>query len=210
MWAGNVPADATHDELWRFFNSPPTPGSSGAQSAGAQSPQSAPAGPVGSSTTGSTASTESVYGGVSSIFLIARSNCAFVNFSSELHLQAAIRNFNGLPLRPNDPRCPRLVCRVRGREDDLKAGVGGQRGAGIHTRWIKDQMQKQRQAEGGARVTGSPEPSPSEASVASSSVGEAAGAVAGLAISSDDDGAGGHARRWRKPAQHSSSSGSYA
>ena len=144
MWAGNVPSDATHDELWRFFNSPPSPGSgssvsAGAQSAGARSTQSAPAGPIGSSSivtatpesTGSLPATaaDSVHGGVSSIFLIARSNCAFVNFSSETHLLAAVQHFNGVPLRPGDPRCPRLVCRARGREDNLKAGVGGQRGA---------------------------------------------------------------------------------
>jgi hypothetical protein len=31
-----------------------------------------------------------------------------------------------------------LLCRVRRKDDDLKAGVGGQRGMGIHTRWVKD------------------------------------------------------------------------
>jgi hypothetical protein len=37
-----------------------------------------------------------------------------------------------------DPRCPKLVCRVRKKGDDLKAGVGGQRGVGMHTRWVKE------------------------------------------------------------------------
>jgi RNA recognition motif-containing protein len=85
---------------------------------------------------------DSLYDGVSSIFLISRSNCAFVNFDTEAHLNSAIKRFNGKPLRPNDTRCPRLVCRVRRKDDDLKAGVGGQRGMGIHTRWIKEKAPK--------------------------------------------------------------------
>ncbi|THU77220.1 hypothetical protein K435DRAFT_702873 [Dendrothele bispora CBS 962.96] len=117
MWSGNVPSDATHDELWRFFNQPP----SGAD--------------------------ENTTTGVMSIFLISRSSCAFVNFESEEYLQAAINRFNGVPLRPHDPRCPRLVCRVRKKDDDLKAGVGGQRGVGMHTKWVKDQKGKAKPVE---------------------------------------------------------------
>ncbi|KAK7441830.1 hypothetical protein VKT23_016491 [Stygiomarasmius scandens] len=112
MWSGNVPSDATHDELWRFFN---------------QSPPDADSNDPNATSTG-----------VMSIFLISRSSCAFVNFESEAHLQAAINRFNGVPLRPHDPRCPRLVCRVRKKDDDLKAGVGGQRGVGMHTKWVRD------------------------------------------------------------------------
>lgn len=95
MWAGNVPSDATQDELWRFFSQQMVPGRR----------------PPPESTSG--ANTDSIYGGVSSIFLISRSNCAFVNFESERHLEAATVRFNGQPLRPADPRCPRLVCRIR-------------------------------------------------------------------------------------------------
>ncbi|OJT15173.1 hypothetical protein TRAPUB_8277 [Trametes pubescens] len=199
MWTGNVPSDATHDELWRFFNSPPSPGSS----VGPMSTQSAPAGPVGSAATGSpsTASTDSLYGGVSSIFLIARSNCAFVNFQSEPHLQAAIKHFNGLPLRPSDPRCPRLVCRVRAREDDLKAGVGGQRGSGIHMRWVRDKKERSRSARRQSTSESDRITTPS------SSPTDAAPMLAGLSLSSDEEGV--HGRR-RKPEPHSSSSGSYA
>ncbi|KZT11880.1 uncharacterized protein LAESUDRAFT_618092, partial [Laetiporus sulphureus 93-53] len=120
MWVGNVPSDATHDELWRFLNQEPSPGST------------------------SSAAAEDAWAGVLSIFLISRSNCAFVNFQSEAKLLAAIQHFNGQPVRPNDPRCPRLVCRVRGRDDDLKAGVGGQRSAGLHVRWIRGQKRKAR------------------------------------------------------------------
>ncbi|KAI0821953.1 YT521-B-like domain-containing protein [Trametes gibbosa] len=202
MWTGNVPTDATHDELWRFFNSPPSPGSS----VGPTSTQSAPAGPVGSTATGSsTASTESLYGGVSSIFLITRSNCAFVNFQSEAHLQAAIKHFNGLPLRPNDVRCPRLVCRVRAREDDLKAGVGGQRGSGVHVRWVRDKREKEKEREAARRQSMSS--SSDRVTTSSSSPTDAANMIGGLSLSSDDEAGRGHRR---KPEPHSSSSGSYA
>ncbi|KIP10180.1 hypothetical protein PHLGIDRAFT_66093 [Phlebiopsis gigantea 11061_1 CR5-6] len=184
MWAGNVPSDATHDELWRFFNSPP-----------------APSPPAGSTQTrvGDAAPRGSIHGGVSSIHLISRSNCAFVNFETEGHLQAAIAHFNGQQLRASDPRCPRLVCRIRAREDDLRAGVGGQRGAGIHVRYVRDQKQKQARA----KAVSSQETSSSEASVSSLE-----DPMAALSLSSNKKGT--HARRFRKPAPHSSSSGSFA
>ncbi len=57
-----------------------------------------------------------------------------------------VRRFNGIPLRPSDPRCQKLVCRVRGEDDDLRAGVGGQRGMGMHIRWVKEQKERSRQA----------------------------------------------------------------
>lgn len=110
MWVGNVPLNATHDELWRFFNK--------------------------------VASSEDDTG-VLSIFLISRSNCAFVNYASEHHLMVAIARFNGKELRTTDSRCPKLVCRARKKEDDLTAGVGGQRGSGIHMNWVKEQKAKQ-------------------------------------------------------------------
>ncbi|KAI0295676.1 YT521-B-like domain-containing protein [Multifurca ochricompacta] len=83
-----------------------------------------------------------VYGGVSSIFLIARSNCAFLNFQSEDQRDAAIARFHGQSIRPDDLRCPRLVCRIRRRTDDLMAGVGAQRGNAMHVKWIKEQKSK--------------------------------------------------------------------
>ena len=119
MWVGNVPSDATPDELRAFFNRPLPP----------QSP----------SQTRESPNPPQVYGGVSSVFLIARSNCAFVNFESEAQLKAAVARFNAKPVRPDNPLCPRLVCRVRNRTDDLKAGVGAQRGNGMHVKWIMEQ-----------------------------------------------------------------------
>lgn len=106
MWVGNVPANVTHEEMWKFFNAPlDLPGQSSI--------------------------------GVTSIFLITRSSCAFVNLKSSEDLDLAIAYFNGKSLRPWDPRCPKLVCRVRKTDDDLRSGVGAQRGAGMHTRYVK-------------------------------------------------------------------------
>ena len=120
MWVGNVPSDVTSDELRAFFNQPlPPQSSSQPESEQPDLPQ--------------------VYGGVSSVFLIVRSNCAFVNFESEAQLEAAKARFHGKPVRPENLPGPRLVCRVRKRTDDLKAGVGAQRGRSMHAKWVKEQ-----------------------------------------------------------------------
>lgn len=74
---------------------------------------------------------------VVSIFVITQSNCAFVNFDSEEALHGCIAEFNGVKLRPNNPRCPNLLCRIRTKEDDERAGVGGQRQAHIHRDAVK-------------------------------------------------------------------------
>ena len=114
MWAGNVPSDTTYEELWKFFNGSPDSLEEGTEE----------------------------HAGVSSVFLIARSNCAFVNFDTEAHLNAAIARFSGQKIRPDDPKCQNLVCRVRKKTDDLRAGVGGQRGVGLHMKWIQERKQK--------------------------------------------------------------------
>lgn len=72
------------------------------------------------------------------LLFLHRSNCAFVNYTSEAHLQHAITIFNGVPLRPLDRRCKPLVCRLRMREDDAKSGVGAQRGAGLHKAYVAE------------------------------------------------------------------------
>ncbi|KAJ7644208.1 YT521-B-like domain-containing protein [Roridomyces roridus] len=131
MWAGNVPSDAGHDELWRFFTATASSTtSSSAASDTASTSASSERDPAQSVGTG--------VSGVLSIFLISRSSCAFINYDTESALEVAIARFNGLPLRPADPRCARLVCRVRRRDDDLRAGVGGQRGMGLHTKYVRD------------------------------------------------------------------------
>ncbi|KAK2463369.1 hypothetical protein APHAL10511_004595 [Amanita phalloides] len=107
MWAGNVPSDAAHDEVYRFFQR-------------------------------LRSWHESETSPVVSVFLINRSSCAFINYDTEEHLKEAIEYFNGKPLRPEDPRCLKLVCRVRKKDEELKAGVGAQRGMGIHIKWIKE------------------------------------------------------------------------
>lgn len=65
------------------------------------------------------------------------SQCAFVNLSSEAHLQHTITQSHGILLRPDDPKCKPLVCRVRRVEDDAKSGVGAQRGGGLHKAWVE-------------------------------------------------------------------------
>ncbi|KAJ6557499.1 YT521-B-like domain-containing protein [Mycena capillaripes] len=120
MWMGNVPSDAGHDELLHFLTRPLDEGEGG-----------------GNNSDGATASSN----GVLSIFPIARSCCAFVNYETETQRDAATERFNGVPLRA-DPRCPLLVCRARRKDDDLRAGVGGQRGMGMHSRWVKAQAEK--------------------------------------------------------------------
>jgi hypothetical protein len=163
MWVGNVPSDATYDELWRFFNQPLDPSSE-----------------------------DSVQSGVLSIFPIARSCCAFVNFDSESRLQQTIKRFHGKTLRPDDPRCPRLVCRVRRKDDDLKAGVGAQRGMGVHARWVKDQKAK---AEDSAHNIPTPSSPPSDPLTPE---------LTTLSLSGNEEGFKQHT------AKYSSSSGSYA
>lgn len=98
---------------------------------------------------------------VSSIFLISRSSCAFVNLETQDELLLAISFFNHRLLRPLDPRCPKLVCRVRKMDDDLKAGVGGQRGAGIHTKYVQDMMARQK-ADAGAGIENGKTPEPED------------------------------------------------
>lgn len=121
MWVGNVPADATDEELFLFFNQPH---------------QNTP--PDNRETSPSTLSP--ISGGVTSVFLIGRSNCAFVNFETQSQLESAATTFNGRRLRESDPRGPRLVCRVRKQDDDGHAGVNGQRQANIHVQWVRERQ----------------------------------------------------------------------
>lgn len=157
MWVGNVPSDSSHAELWRFFTLRPVPSSArvvhnlrlkgrqrdskknviegerellveekgdeddleGDEDAAEEEEE------VDLSSTG-----------VISIHLIARSNCAFVNYASDIHLQHGITVSHGVCLRPFDSRCKDLVCRVRKREDDVKSGVGAQRTGGMHHAYL--------------------------------------------------------------------------
>lgn len=115
MWCGNVPSDATLDELWSFFSTLPL------------------------SSPGTDASDVSLSShGILSIFIISRSSCAFVNYEAQEHLDRACAYFHGKPLR-SKIHCPRLVCRPRKLEDAEYAGVAAQRGKGVHTNWYREQ-----------------------------------------------------------------------
>ena len=150
-----MPSDATHPELWRFFAARPVPVSSPKYAN--LHPSEIPPGVDLNST------------GIESIHLISRSNCestsaprraslracccrnftpgAFVNYASDIHLQHSIAVSNGLPLRPHDPRCKDLVCRVRKRDEDAKSGVGAQRTGGMHRDFVREKEREKREAQ---------------------------------------------------------------
>ncbi|KAG8867825.1 hypothetical protein FRC20_004770 [Serendipita sp. 405] len=162
MWVGNVPGDASLDELNAFFAQGPPLLLDGVDDGsilkeGGGDGQGATITVDGNQKRVQTTKSAEVDGSVSavssanatgvvSVFLISRSNCAFVNYATEEHLRRCVEWFNGKPLRSPqiDPRCPKLVCRVRKKGDDLRAGVGGQRGIGIHARWAKEMLGKRR------------------------------------------------------------------
>jgi hypothetical protein len=134
------PANASYEELWKFFNHPLD---------WQKIPQS---------------EASSNWLGVASIFLISRSNCAFVNLKNENDLETAIAYFNGKTLRPWDPRCQPFLCRVRKADDDLKSGVGGQRGAGLHVKYIRDLRAKEKADNIAPKMTINPTSSTSQLS----------------------------------------------
>ncbi|CCA69016.1 hypothetical protein PIIN_02875 [Serendipita indica DSM 11827] len=160
MWVGNVPGDATSDELETFFGQSPPVAVEGNREgsdtstrtlhpAARQSPVSTAQQPSSEDKEAEMKSPETARpksNDIVSVFLISRSNCAFINYASEESLKQAVEWFNGKPLRSPqvDPRCPKLVCRVRKKGDDLKAGVGGQRGMGIHAKWVKENVPRKR------------------------------------------------------------------
>ncbi|KAJ7094233.1 YT521-B-like domain-containing protein [Mycena crocata] len=189
MWAGNVPGDAIHDELWRFFTSPPDGGGSSASS----------------SSSGSGSEGSAGRSGVVSIFLISRSSCAFVNYETEAHLLTAIERFNGVPLRP-DPRCARLVCRVRRKDDDLRAGVGGQRGIGLHRGWVKAKEKEKLKAADDSASVSSTSDTGTSSSDAAHSLAQSVSALS-LGSSSGDEH---RTRPAPRPQAGSNSSGSLA
>ncbi|KDN37589.1 hypothetical protein K437DRAFT_270817 [Tilletiaria anomala UBC 951] len=146
MWVGNIPTDATIPELWQFFGRLP-PAESGttppAKPAGlpAALPQQAAIAGAEVADPGAAAPPH----GILSIFIISRSNCAFVNYKDAEVLQRAVAFFAGQALRPLDPHCPRLVCRVRRKDEEVQAGVAGQRGKGFHIAYIKEHEKRRKE-----------------------------------------------------------------
>ncbi|KAL4399489.1 N6-methyladenosine-containing RNA reader [Malassezia pachydermatis] len=134
MWCGNVPSDATLEELWSFFSSIPEEITDVAAKDQASKASDTPE--LGENVNSA---------GILSIFIISRSSCAFVNYASQEALSRACSYFHGMPLRTK-PSCPRLVCRPRKLEDAEYAGVAAQRGKGVHTNWYRQQIAAQRDA----------------------------------------------------------------
>jgi len=83
MWVGNIDSGVTVQDLYEFFRQ--------IDVADPQLPEE---------------------GSVVSIFLIPKSNCAFVNFRTDAALTRGITRFHGSRLRL-DPGAPRLACRRR-------------------------------------------------------------------------------------------------
>ncbi len=154
MWVGNVPSDATIPELWTFFSvlqvtSEPTSSPSVAKATTPPIPP-IPSNHMESLAGGAAADTthSAATHGILSIFIITRSNCAFVNYVSAEALQQAVTFFTGKSLRPHDPHCPRLVCRVRKKDEEVQAGVAGQRGKGYHIAYVKEHERKKKEDDG--------------------------------------------------------------
>ena len=118
LWCGNVPSDCSEGEIYNFFTS-------------RSSPSSDP-------NTDTDTDLDLNVTGVESIHLISKTNCCFVNYRSDTHLQHAIATTNGSSLRPEDYRLRPLVCRVRkGDDDSTKSGVGAQRLGGLHLGYVE-------------------------------------------------------------------------
>ncbi len=83
MWVGNIDSTVTVQELYEFFLQ--------IDPIDSQSPEGS---------------------AVVSIFLIPKSNCAFVNFRTEAALTESITRCHGARLRVS-PGAPRLACRKR-------------------------------------------------------------------------------------------------
>lgn len=121
MWVGNVPSDATMDEANALFSDMRESVVQTSQ------PSTWPLPILISDGVDET--------GVISVFLILQSHCAFVNYSSDAHLQRAVAYFHGKPFRTGGLK---MVCRPRNKEEEVKSGVGLQRGLGIHRNWVKE------------------------------------------------------------------------
>ena len=135
MWCGNVPSDATLEELWDFFGGIPN-------SYQALASSETVAGNTGRNEEARIKATNSA--GILSIFIISRSSCAFINYATPQDLERACSYFQDKPLREK-PTCPRLVCRPRKLEDAEYAGVAAQRGKGVHTNWFRERLRAERE-----------------------------------------------------------------
>jgi hypothetical protein len=120
MWVGNVPGDASLNELYSFFGQGPPIPEEERTSAGDKDLASIETLPqvegaaLEPTIRGETDAARTDIGigagslsGVVSVFLISRSNCAFVNYVSEASLQRGVDYFNGRPLR--NPQVRKLL-----------------------------------------------------------------------------------------------------
>lgn len=153
MWIGNLPKEVSALQLWHFLDhgsypsehGPPslTDGADPVQTMGAGTavlPTAVPA-REGTSSISVSEFPWSAQNGILSIYVIARSNCAFVNFDNESDLVAMVERCNGVALRPTYDEPP-LVARVRHRDEEAEAGVAGQFGKGHHIAFAREWNRK--------------------------------------------------------------------
>lgn len=101
MWVGNVPGDATTEELEAFFQRVPPAASEDRASTEVGSSVPSPRSHASTFSETERRKIEDERGAdVASVFLISRSNCAFVNYASEEALNRGVERCNGKPLRP--------------------------------------------------------------------------------------------------------------
>ena len=160
MWVGNVPSDATVPELWQFFSTLSLKDGTVKQQESTSPSNARPTmETIADGSEGTVAADPLATHGILSIFIISRSNCAFVNYIDAEILQRAVSFFAGKSLRPHDPHCPRLVCRVRKKDEEVQAGVAGQRGKGYHIAFVKEHERKRKEDRTGGKPS-SPSPAP--------------------------------------------------
>jgi hypothetical protein len=99
MWVGNVPGDTTTEELRAFFSQAPDLASESHTTTDEVKPRDQEDSRASPSNKNARISNEEKDSGVASVFLISRSNCAFVNYTSEEALSQGVKRFNGKPLR---------------------------------------------------------------------------------------------------------------
>jgi hypothetical protein len=138
LWVGNVPADATGDEIKLFFDAHLRLDKSTRPDSRTRALDLASKGKEQEPQDMDKAQ-DIVADGVTSVHVIPRSNCAFVNFTNGESLQRALEACDGQRLRPLEQTGKPLVCRIRTLADSARTGVGAQAGSGMHRNWVRKQ-----------------------------------------------------------------------
>lgn len=120
MWIGNVPSDATEQEIRNFIV------------AAVLYPYTLANAP------------HSAYAALpTSVHVMAYTHCAFANFQNDIALTHAIAACSWKSLRPWElPYLPKLICKVGTLQEELTSGVNVQRHSRMHVNWVRKMKQK--------------------------------------------------------------------